>query len=120
MVDSLPRPDASLPTLLAHRARHVPRGRLVLDTFGGAFLLVVALMYQEAGWPVVASAGGCFLSFGSWGLLDRAIARQDPKRRVLQRTLRIAQVMSAVAGVLAGAALLLVLFGYTLGPSWKL
>ena len=120
MVDSLPRPDASLPTLLAHRARHVPQGRLVLDAIGGAFLLVVALTYQEAGWFLVASAGGCFLAFGGWGLLDRAILRRDPRQRILRRALLMARVLSAVLGALAGAALLLVLFGYALGPSWKL
>ena len=120
MVDSLPRSDASLPALLAHRARHVPHGRLVLDSLAGAFLLLVALTYRESGWMVVASAGGCFLAFGAWGLLDRAIARMDPRRRPLRRMLLAARLLSALLGALAGAALSLVLFGYALGPSWKL
>lgn len=119
MVDLLPRTDASLPEILAHRARHVPRARLLLDLAAGTFLVAVGMAYRTDGWLLVASAGGCFLSFGAWGLLDRALARHDPARRRTRRMLHAGRLAAAVLGALAGVTLFLVVFGYALGTSWQ-
>lgn len=119
MVDLLPRTDASLPELLAHRARHVSRSRLMLDLAAGAFLLVVSLTYRSDGWMLVASVGGCFFAFGAWGALDRSLSRHDPRRRAVRRLLRGALVAVAVLGALAGVSLFLVVLGYALGTSWQ-
>ncbi len=119
MVDLLPRTDASLPDLLAHRARHVSRSRLMLDLTAGAFLLVVSLAYRSEGWLLVASVGGCFLTFGAWGMLDRALARHDPRRRGVRRLLRGAEIVVAALGAVSGVTLFLVVFGYALGTSWQ-
>ena len=119
MVSQLPRTDASLPELLAFRARHVSQGRLLVDVAGGAVLVGVALWWRTDGWLAVASAGACFLAFGSWGLLDRALARHDPRRRRLARAMRVARVAATALGVLAGATLFVTVFGYRLGDSWQ-
>jgi hypothetical protein len=119
MVNQLPRTDATLPELLAFRARHVPLGRLQIDVSGGAFLLGVALWWRTEGWLLVASVGACFLAFGAWGLLDRALARHDPSRRRVARALRGGRLVAAAVGVLAAATLFVTVFGYVLGDSWQ-
>jgi hypothetical protein len=119
MVNQLPHVDASLPELLAFRARHVPHGRLRVDVTVGAFLLGVALWWRTDGWLVVASVGTCFLAFGAWGLLDRMTGRIDPARRRLVRVLAGGRVLAAALGVVAAATLFVTLFGYVLGDSWQ-
>jgi hypothetical protein len=119
MVNHMPHADASLPELLAFRARHVPLARLRVDVAVGAFLLGVALWWRTEGWLVVASAGACFLAFGAWGLLDRMASRIDPSRRRLGRLLAGGRRLAAALGMVAAATLFVTLFGYVLGDSWQ-
>lgn len=72
MVLSAPRPDASLPEFLAHRAKSASVRRLSIDVAVGAAGFAAALFWRPAGWLVIASLALIFFAYGGWGIADRA------------------------------------------------
>ena len=128
MADSASRPDASLPELLAARARGASDGRLALDLAGGLVAAAVALAWRPSGWLVLLSTALCFAAFGAWGIADRE-ARERPDRSespdtrgrspvspvALVSILRGARTLAAVVGAVAVATLLFATLALALG-----
>ena len=73
MADTTAHSDASLPELLAARARSSSDLRLTLDVAVGLAAGAVAVWWHPTGWIVALSAALCFAAFGAWGLADRAL-----------------------------------------------
>ena len=116
MVLSALRPDAGLFEFLAHRARSAPARRLGIDAVGGAAILAAALWWNPAAQPLIASGAALLLSYGAWGLLDRASSRVS--NRGWLRTARLfgaLSVLSAILGVMAAAGVLLAVWAIALG-----
>jgi hypothetical protein len=93
---------ASLPELLASRARRASDLRLAVDAGGGLIALVAAVMFQPPLWASLASVGAAVMAYGAWGILDRELA--DGTREAVSRGrgwLRGARAAAAVLGALA-------------------
>ena len=111
-----PRPEVSLPEMLAHRARTASDLRLALDAGGGALATIAVLIWHPAGWwPLLASAALCFASFGIWGIADRELADRAVAGDAVSRALRAVRVGAAVLGGAAAAMLLFGMLGVALG-----
>jgi hypothetical protein len=116
MIDFVPRTDASLPEVLAARARSASDLRLVLDAGGGALAVIGILLWRPPGWTLLASAALCFAAFGAWGIADRELReRPAESREVSTRALRAARVLAAIVGGVAAALLLFGMLGVALG-----
>src|SRR4051812_16381364 len=92
MVLSALRPDSALAEFLAHRARSASVRRLAIDFAVGLAGVSSVLWWRPQYWLMLASMLGCFLAYGGWGLLDRALSR-DPTQsggalRVIVENLR--------------------------------
>jgi hypothetical protein len=99
MSGSAPSSDATLPELLAARARGASDLRLAADVAGGALVAAAALFWRPRAWILLVAAARCFVAFGLWGIADRASG--TPARR-LPRALR---ALAAALGTLAALAL---------------
>jgi hypothetical protein len=116
MIDSIPRPDASLPELLAARARHASDGRLALDATGGFIFVLLAALWRGPGWHLILSIAACFLAFGVWGIADRELGeRSGSASRSALQLLRGARVIAIVVGALAFATLMVSALAIALG-----
>jgi len=116
MIDSIPKPDASLPEFLAARARRSSDTRLVLDATGGFTVAVSAALWAGPGWHLLLGAGACFFAFGLWGIADRELGeRGDAGPRAALLLLQAARVASCVIGAAGLAVLLLSFLGLALG-----
>jgi hypothetical protein len=109
MVDTLPRPNATLPEILAYHARRVTRTRLSLDIIGGLSIAALAFTMQPAGWITTGSAAVCWASYGAWGFADRALAAPDSETTRAGRAWRAGRAVAAVVG--SGAAIVFVFSG---------
>jgi hypothetical protein len=114
MTETVPRPDASLPELLAQRARGASDGRLAIDLAAGLLAAAVALRWRPTGWVVLLSAALCFAAFGAWGIADRELGERAPES-ALARVLRVVRVVATATGALAAVALLLGITATALG-----
>jgi hypothetical protein len=116
MIDTVPRPDANLPELLAARARHASDTRLTLDAALGTIVAVGAVFWRGPGWYFIASLAGCFLAFGFWGIADRELGEigNGESRRSI-RLLRIARLVAAVVGAIAAVSTMLMALALALG-----
>jgi hypothetical protein len=116
MVLSALRPDASLPEFLAHRARSASVRRLALDVAVGLAGFGAAFHWRPGGWLAVSSLALIFLTYGAWGIADRArsiaTTREDTRSRALLDALCF---LLGAAGVLAAAALLYSVWAAALG-----
>jgi hypothetical protein len=100
------RPDASLPEVLAARARDASDGRLVLNAACGLLLVGAMALFRPPVWPILASAGLCFIAFGFWGIADRELReRSDEPRSRLVSVLEIGRLACVVLGSLGGLVL---------------
>ena len=116
MIDTVPRPDASLPELLAARARHASDTRLALDAVIGFVVLIVSARWRGPGWHLSASIAACFFAFGVWGIADRELGeRASTGSRALMLTLRIARALAVAFGVFAVFVVLASALGIALG-----
>lgn len=116
MIDTVPRPDASLPEFLAARARHSSDTRLVLDAVLGLVTGTAIVLWRGPGWHLLASIAACFFAFGAWGIADRELgerASSAPPGMVL--ALRTVRVAAALLGVLATFTVLASALGIALG-----
>ncbi|HYC52383.1 MAG TPA: hypothetical protein VEB19_14825 [Gemmatimonadaceae bacterium] len=114
MIDTVPRPDASLPEFLAARARHTSDGALAACAGVGVFTVVAGAIWALPGWYALIAFGTCLLAFGAWGIADRELAEREP-RGALPRALRGARALATVAGFAAGLFLMMVILGKALG-----
>lgn len=114
MIATIPQPRATLPALLAQRARHASDGRLALDVGGGLVIAAVALVLRPPGWAPLLSAALCFVAFGGWGISDRMLSERGC-HDTIARLLRLGRGVAAVVGTCAAIALILTLFGMALG-----
>jgi hypothetical protein len=116
MVLSALRPDAGLMEFLAHRARSASVRRLAVDAAVGAGTFVAALRWSHATHLVIASAAAFLLSYGAWGLLDRA--RSSFANRLGLRTAGLFDALCALCatfGALAVAGILLAVWALAIG-----
>lgn len=116
MINPALRPDASLPEILAARARSASDGRLAIDVIGGFVLGSLAAVFRFHGWPVLLCAGICFVAFGAWGIADREVRERaaGPRTRLVV-ALEYLRVGSVVLGGLAALAMIFGVLGLTLG-----
>jgi hypothetical protein len=116
MVLSALRPDASLPEFLVERARSASLRRLAADAVAGAAGVAAALWWKPTGWLVFTSIAVCFLSYGAWGILDRARFRSSVTARPrLAGLVDATCVLCALLGALAAAGVLLGVWALALG-----
>ena len=116
MIDTVPRPDANLPELLAARARHASDTRLVLDAVVGSLIAVGAAFWRGPGWYFVASIAGCFLAFGFWGIADRELGERVRGGSSLTLwCLRAVRLVAAVVGAIAAVTAMLTALALALG-----
>lgn len=115
MIDSVPRPDASLPEFLAARARHASDGRLAIDALAGLFVAGAVAYWGGPGSAFLFSIAICFFAFGVWGIADRELGERPaaaPRVRVTLVTLRIA---AAILGFAAAAYVVILALAKALG-----
>ena len=108
---------ASLPELLAARARGASDGRLVLDVVGGLLAAGAAVLLRPTAWLLVLGLALCFAAFGTWGIADRELSDDmRPSTGLTARLLRMLRVLAIGVGGAAALTVLLVAFGVVLGP----
>lgn len=116
MIETIPRSNASLPELLAQRARHASDGRLALDLAGGIIVATIAAILAPPGWLQLLSAALTFASFGAWGICDRMLSEQGAIGRAPRvRWLRAARMATAGLGACTAVVLLFSVFALMLG-----
>jgi hypothetical protein len=116
MVLSALRPDASLPEFLVERARSASVRRLAVNALVGGAGCAAALWWSPTGWVVLASGALCFLSYGAWGILDRARSHLAVTARPwLAGLVDAICVLFALLGALAAAGVLLGVWALGLG-----
>lgn len=104
MVDPIVPPNASLPAMLAARARAASDGRLLGDVLGGAAVASAVAVWRPTAWVILFAASVCFASFGLWGIADREL-----RERVTASSPRLAQTLEGVRGLAALVGTLAVL-----------
>ena len=116
MVLSALRPDASLPEFLLHRARSASIRRLAVDALAGGAAFAATVWWRPTAWLVLASAALCFLSFGAWGMLDRARSHPTVRDKAwLAGFFEATCALSALSGMIAAAGVLLGVWALALG-----
>jgi hypothetical protein len=122
MRDTTVQTDASLPELLATRARSSSDLRLSLDVAVGLAAGIIAVWWHPTGWVAALSAALCFAAFGAWGLADRALrARHESiellpaEHRLPDGALVAVRVAAAGVGAAAGVTLVFSLLAASLG-----
>lgn len=102
MIDTVPPPDATLPELLAARARHASDARLAVEAVIGALVVIASLAWHGPGWHLVASLAACVLAFGVWGIADRELGERASSRATVgTMALRALRVVAVVVGAIA-------------------
>jgi hypothetical protein len=116
MVLSALRPDASLLEFLAHRARSASVRRLSIDALVGVAAFAAAVRWESAAQLTIAMMAACLMSYGAWGLLDRARSRLAIRRWA--RSAGLFEALSALVasvGILAAAGFLFAVWAIALG-----
>jgi hypothetical protein len=103
------RSDATLPELLAARARAASDVRLAADVAGGVVAAAAVLFWRPGPWILLLSAALCFVAYGSWGIADRALGASQT------RALRALRGLAAVLGTVAAVALVAGVVALALG-----
>jgi hypothetical protein len=107
MVNSVLRPDSSLPEALADRARSASDGRLALDVAGGVVALGAVLLWRPTAWFLLACAALCFACFGLWGITDRELGgRRVEEAGAGTWALRGARLLAMILGAVGAAGLI--------------
>src|SRR6476620_1421763 len=106
-------PEVTLVDFLARRARTSTDARLIIDAVVGFTVAIAALLSRGPVWYLFASAGICFLSFGTWGIADRELGERSAGPTT--RWLAIARFVSALVGFIAVTFLVLGALGVALG-----
>ena len=116
MVDTSLSPNASLPRVLAARARAASDGRLVVDVVGGLLSALGVAVWHPAAWLILFNASVFLAAFGIWGIAEREIGEHpSDTRSPLVRSLRVVQVVALVVGGIAAIVACLEVLGLALG-----
>src|SRR5512146_79502 len=103
MIDTVPRPAASLPEFLAARARHATDTRLAVDALAGLVVAAGAAYWNGPGASFLVSVGACFVAYGAWGIADRELGERPTASPRVLAALRACRVAAAVLGFSAAA-----------------
>lgn len=115
MIDTVPRPDASLPEFLAARARHATDTRLAVDAVAGLLIAAGVGYWNGPGTPFLVSIGLCFFAYGVWGIADRELAERPDAAPRVRAALRGSRVVAAVVGFAAAACVVVLALAKALG-----
>jgi hypothetical protein len=115
MIDTAPRPDASLLAFLSARARHASDERLVTYAVGGFLATLGVLYWRGAGWEILVAMATSVFSFGLWGIIDRELGERTMNSVRLVVFLALTRVAIAIVGFLCAAFVALALLGKSLG-----
>jgi len=116
MVLAAPRPDASLPEFLAHRAKATSVRRLSVDVIIGLAGFAATLHWRPSGWLVAVGLALCLFAYGGWGIADRARSNAVMRDSRLPRALLDALcILLGAVGALATASLLFGVWAIALG-----
>lgn len=115
MIDTVPRPDASLPEFLAARARRATDTRLAADAVAGLVVVAAVAYWNGPGTSFLVSAGLCFFAYGAWGIADRELAERPDAARRVRTSLRALRVAAAVLGFAAAAYIVILALAKALG-----
>ena len=115
MVLSALRPDASLLEFLAHRARSASVRRLSIDALVGMAAFAAALRWESAAQLTIAMMAACLMSYGAWGLLDRARSRLAIRWARSAGLFEALSALVATVGILAAAGFLFAVWAIALG-----
>lgn len=116
MVKVMLPPDASLPDVLAARARAASDSRLVVDVIGGVLAVVALSVWRPWAWITLLGVATAFAAFGMWGIADRELQeRGDRGSRSLRITLNAARVVAVIIGAIAVVGAMLTGLGAALG-----
>src|SRR5258705_7929275 len=106
MMADTPITNASLPAVLAARARAASDGRLALDVAGGLAAALGVAIWRPTAWQIVLGAAVGIAAFGTWGIAQREIDERTAAASAGHRivvVLRALQGISIAAGILAAA-----------------
>lgn len=108
--------QATLPAMLAGRARAASDGRLVLDVLGGVLAASALALWRPPAWLLLFGAAVCFAAFGFWGIADRELRERSasPASRGVW-TLEAARWVSGLVGLLAVLLVIFTILGRMLG-----
>jgi hypothetical protein len=110
------RPDASLPEVLAARARATPDGRLVADVVAGLSAGLGVAVWQPVAWLSLLGVCVALAAFGLWGILDRELRERDASHgRAFARGLHAARAIVTAVGVVSATGALFAALGVLLG-----
>ena len=115
MIDTIPRPDASLPEFLAARARHASDTRLALDALIGLVIATGVAYWNGPGASFFVSVGVCFFAYGVWGITDRELGERPTAAPRVRTALRAARVIAAALGFAAAAWIVVLALAKALG-----
>ena len=108
--------DVTLQEFLVARARRSSDSRLALDVAAGFTVALAAVLWRGWAWVLVASAAGCFLAYGVWGIVDRELLERVSGDGRGVRALRAARIIAAVVGTLAAVMVLISGLAVVIGP----
>lgn len=115
MIQTLPRPDASLPEFLAARARRATDTRLAIDALVGLSIVAGVAWWNGPGASFLISMGACFLAYGVWGIADRELGEHADAAPSVRRSLRTLRAVAAVLGFAAAAYIVVLMLAKALG-----
>jgi hypothetical protein len=107
MSESRSDSELSLSEFLSARARHASDTRLALDVACGFVIALVAVVWRGPAWRIIASGAVCFLSYGTWGILDRELTERATASPDRLPAFRAGRVTAAGVGIIAGAVFIL-------------
>ena len=103
--------------ILAAHARRASDAELALLAWVGAAGAVTVLIVRPRWWPL-ALAFACAASLGAWGIAEREASERERAGTLTvtgRRALRVARLVAATVGGIAGLGALLALLGLALG-----
>jgi len=115
MIETVPRPDASLPEFLAARARRASDTRLAADAVGGLVVAAGVAYWNGPGTSFLVSIGLCFFAYGAWGIVDRELAERADAASPVRTSLRALRAGAAVLGFAAAAYIVILALAKALG-----
>ena len=107
---------ATLPAVLATRARAASDSRLALDVAVGLVVAACVVIWHPRGWLLLVSAALGLAAFGAWGIADREITGHSGVGGApIVYALRALRGMAAVTGMLAMLGACFAVLGLMLG-----
>ncbi len=121
MILSSLRPESSVVDFLESQARRESIRDLVYRTVAALVVVMIGFAPVPVAKPILMTASFAYLSYGMWGLLDRARSHSISVGN--DRTAQYLKILCAffvVLGVLSGIGLLMAIGFTLLGSPWVL